>query len=323
MHGRGHQDTRRGNIGQRTRHIVREERALGVHCQGGHHRQQHRQLHAIHVLRRHRGDHVRHSVGVRPQAFQRDQILARAGQETAPGLGIGLRAAGGARGETDRHQRVVGQLWNRARSLRQFGRQLPIPRRRELQVQIAQAVRIGVARLHFAHYRRCTRRWQQRYLPAQRARVERHHETVAVLAQIHCMATFRQLLRQTVHMRDEGGQIDRLPRAPGQRPVERTNSHRMGNRGAGRLDMKTVGRKSTLACPPPALLASREVPSAANRGERVLCRWLAHVCRRRARCAARQIICSPVGDTPPAWQRPGNLGTTVSPAYDQSLGQSP
>ncbi|CCG37778.1 conserved hypothetical protein [Xanthomonas citri pv. mangiferaeindicae LMG 941] len=64
------------------------------------------------------------------------------------------------------------------------------------------------------------------------------------------MAARGQLSRQAVHVCDEGRQIDRLPRAPGQRTVGRTNSHRMGNSGsrqAGHGNRRSQKRASLAA----------------------------------------------------------------------------
>ena len=89
--------------------VLREERARAVHRDVAEQRQQHRHLHAVHVLRRHRGDRM-HDRVVGPQAGQRGQVLRGAGAEAAPGLGVRLRRAGAAGGEADRDQRIVVDL---------------------------------------------------------------------------------------------------------------------------------------------------------------------------------------------------------------------
>ena len=185
VHRRGHQQARAIGLVQRAGHVGGEQRLAGMHRRAAEQRQHHRHLHAVHVLRRHRGHHLR--LRRAPQVLQRRQVLHRAGGEGRPGLGVRLRPPGAPGGVADRGQRVgFDRRHRRIRGLCLWCHRIDAPGFQA----IGTAGRMRLENLGDRAWRAGRR--QQRHLPAQGGGAEAQQEAAAVLGQVHDMAGVRQ-----------------------------------------------------------------------------------------------------------------------------------
>ena len=223
MHRRCDQQRWSRGVTQRLGDIFGEKRAAAVDRDRCEQRQQHRQLHAIHMLRRHGGDQWQR-FAVRPQMTQRGEVLRGADAQAAPGLGIGFRIAGTAGGETDHRHRIgvdfgpgtaaLGQAVGQA-----FGQGVQARRRRR-EHHIGDAIAVGGLPKHVLDRRRRARGRQQIDLPAQGDRAESDQEPVAVFAQIDRAGRFRQAGSDAAHFGEESTERDVPMTIEGEHAVE-------------------------------------------------------------------------------------------------------
>ena len=134
-------------------------------------------------------------------------VLAR---NAGPGFRVGLWMAGAARREADSDDGCIVDRRGFADPLRQRCGQPPVMRRLQRQRAVAQTVAVRIARQHIADHGRRARRRQQRDLPAQRDRAERHQKAVAVVAQIDRVPARRQQRGHAPHLSQKSLQRDAL-----------------------------------------------------------------------------------------------------------------